>query len=144
MHSPRLSDVRPGPDVLVILADANAAGPAARREEIERVGLEEVVPAVVIGTPDPCIEAWFLADPHAIADRFGVSAPDPPGNDPDSIKGELVAKLIAADQIITQGGAEFADDIVSVMDPYRAGRAAPTLKRFIDDLRSALRRASES
>jgi hypothetical protein len=130
------------PDVLVVLADANAAGPAARREEIERVGLDAVVPAVAIGTPDPCVEAWFLADPQAIASLFEIAAPDPPGADADSIKRRLVEAFSAADEIVTQGGAEFADEIVAGMDLYRAGQAAPTLKRFVDELRAALRRTA--
>jgi hypothetical protein len=127
------------PDVLVVLADANAAGPAGRREEIERVGLDAVVPAVAIGTPDPCVEAWFLADPQAIASLFEVPAPDPPGADADSIKHRLVEALSTAGEVVTQGGAEFADEIVAAIDLYRAGQAAPTLKRFIAELRAALR-----
>lgn len=132
---------QPGtPDMVVVLADANAAGPAARRQEVEGVGLDAIVPDVVIGTPDPCIEAWFLADPQAIAARFEVPAPDPSGGDADSLKRELVATISAAGEVVTQGGAEFADEIVEAMDPYRAGRGAPTLKRFLADLRAALRR----
>ena len=52
----------------------------------------------------------------------------------------IVEALEATGEIVTQGGADFADEIVGAMDLYRAGRAVPSLGMFIDDLRAALRR----
>jgi hypothetical protein len=46
---------------------------------------------------------------------------------------------VCAGEIVTGGGAEFADDIVEVMDLYRAGRAERSLRSFADDLRAALK-----
>jgi hypothetical protein len=40
---------------------------------------------------------------------------------------------------VTLGGIEFAEEIVECMDLYRAGKDEPSLKHFIDELRSALR-----
>jgi hypothetical protein len=40
------------------------------------------------------------------------------------------------------GGIEYAEPIVREMDIYRASTNVPSLKRFIDDLRSALRELS--
>ncbi len=41
---------------------------------------------------------------------------------------------------LTQGGAEFAEEIIEPMDFYQAGRSDPTIQDFTDDLRAALRR----
>ncbi len=52
----------------------------------------------------------------------------------------LVEALEGAGELVTQGGAEFSDDIVA-MDIYRAGRADPTIRAFYEDLRATLRQA---
>jgi hypothetical protein len=56
----------------------------------------------------------------------------------DGWKQRLVESLEAAGEIVTQGGAEFSEEIIEVMDFYRAGRTVPTLQTFADDVRSAL------
>jgi hypothetical protein len=131
---------RPGtPDTLVVLADSNSAGPTARRREIEEIDLDKVFPVWVIGTPDPCVEAWLLADPTSLSTMFGHQPGTPASSDADELKRLLKAYLEDADEVVTQGGVEFADEIVVAMDLYRAGKAEPTLKRFLDDLQAALR-----
>ncbi|MGA2166504.1 MAG: hypothetical protein ABSH36_18845 [Solirubrobacteraceae bacterium] len=127
------------PDLLVILVDANAIGPAARRAEIEAVLDSAVFPFYVIGTPDPCVERWLLSDPVSFAETFGVQ---PPLGTPDARhfwKTWLIESLEAAGQIVVQGGAELAEEIIAPMDFYRAGRSDPTIQAFTDDLRTALR-----
>ncbi len=39
----------------------------------------------------------------------------------------------------TLGGIEFAPELAAVMNLYRAGRNAASLKAFLDDLRAKLR-----
>jgi hypothetical protein len=124
------------PDLLVILIDANAAGERARRDEIEGAIDIGGFPHVVVGVPDPHVECWYLADPVSFAEAFGPQ-PAPPGE--ADCKRRLVEALENADEIVTAGGAEFAEDIVNAMDLFRAGRAVASLKRFGDELTAALR-----
>lgn len=128
------------PDLLVVLIDANAVGPAARRAEIEGILDTAVFPHHVIGTPNPCVERWLLADPVSFARTFGVQ-PDigRPGNR-NVWKIRLVEALEACGQIVVQGGAELSEEIVEAMDFYRAGRVDSTIRDFTDALRAALRR----
>lgn len=126
------------PDLLIVIADGNDVGPQARREEIEHMGLDEVFPVYVIGTPDPCVEAWLLADPPSLAAEFGHP---PQGSRPTSgkaMKRYLADYLEQAGKVVMEGGTEFADEIVRAMDLFRAGKNEPTLKRFVDDLKAAL------
>lgn len=127
------------PDLLVVLVDANTAGRGARLEEIERSIDLGAFPHAVVGIPDPCVERWFLADPPSFAQRF--SSPERPISPSDSRcwKRELEAALLRAEEIVVGGGAEFADEIVEVMDFFRAGKESPTLRAFVDEVRGAIR-----
>lgn len=127
------------PDLLVVLADGNAVGPNARRSEIDGLELGEVFPVWIVGVPDPCVEAWLLADPGALKDAFGQSPPSPVPTGSDGLKQYLKSYLEESGEIVTQGGVEFADEIVAAMDLYRAGKNESTLKRFFDDLRVAMK-----
>lgn len=128
------------PDLLVVLIDANDIGPAGRRSEIESVLDTTVFPGFVIGTPNPCIEQWLLADPTSFSKTFGLQPVVGATNSRRIWKDRLVKALEASGQIVMQGGAEFAEEIIEPMDFYRSGRADPTLQAFTDDLRAALRR----
>jgi hypothetical protein len=132
------------PDLLVILIDANAVGPATRRAEIEEVLDEAVFPYHVIGTPDPCVERWLLADVVSFAKTFGVQPDVGATSEGKAWKARLVKALEAAGEIIVQGGTELAEEIIKPMDFYRAGHSDPTIRTFTDDLRSALRQLSLS
>lgn len=127
------------PDLLIVLIDANAVGPLARRREVEQLIDPSVFPRYVVGTPDPCVERWFLADPESFAQRFGLQPPLAAVHHRREWKRRLHEALEQAGEIVTQGGAEFADEIVEQMDFYRAGHADPTIRTFTDHLRGALR-----
>lgn len=128
------------PDLLVILVDANAVGPSARREEIEEILDTRVFPRHVIGTPNPCVERWLLADPTSFAQTFGVQPAIAKTTDRNAWKTRLAEVLEAAGQIVVQGGAELSEEIIEPMDFYRAGKSDPTIRDFADALRAALRR----
>lgn len=129
------------PDALIVLADGNDVGPQARRDEIEQMGLDQVFPVSVIGTPDPCVEAWLLADPQSLEMQFGLplKLKSPRLRGSEDLKRCLRSYLQDAGKVVMEGGVEFADEIVGTMSLYRAGKTEPTLKRFIDDLRVALK-----
>lgn len=128
------------PDLLVVLVDANAVGPAARRAEIEEILDTTVFPHHVVGTPDPCVERWLMADPVSFASTFGVQPDIAKTSNRNTWKTRLVETLEAAGQIVVQGGAELSEEIIEPMDFYRAGKSDPTIRAFTDDLRAALRR----
>jgi hypothetical protein len=127
------------PDVLVILIDANRVGSAVRRREITETIAVEAFPSVVIGTPDPCIERWLFADPVSFAARFGTEPRVSATRDRGAWKTRLIDALTQSGEIVTQGGAEFAEEIFESMDLYRAGRSVPTLETFMADLSGAFR-----
>lgn len=127
------------PDLLVVLADANRVGAPARRKEIEDALDPAVFPSIVVGTPDPYVERWLMADPPSFREQFGVQPSISRTSDRHVWKRRLVSALEDAGQIVLQGGAEFAPDIVAAMDLYRAGRTVPSLGAFIADLRAAIR-----
>jgi len=128
------------PDLLVVIIDANAVGVAARRAEITDAIDLDAFPVVAVGIPDPCVEHWLLADPTSFSERFGEQPELPETSDCDQWKAALVKALERAGEIVTGGGGEFAEEIVEVMDLYRAGKASRSLKQFIDDLRAVLKR----
>jgi len=128
------------PDLLVVIVDANLVGVAARRAEIEQAIDLNAIPAVALGVPDPCVERWLLADPESFSSRFGEEPELPGTTDCNDWKVALVEALERAGEIVTGGGGEFADEIVEVMDLYRAGKATRSLKLFTEDLRAALKR----
>jgi hypothetical protein len=127
------------PDLLIVVIDANAVGPQARRQEVEQLIDPSVFPHHVVGTPDPCVERWLLADPEAFTERFGVQPALTVPRDPHEWKHRLSETLEQAGEIVTQGGGEFAEEIVETMDFYRAGQADRTIQTFSDDVRAALR-----
>jgi hypothetical protein len=128
------------PDLLVVLVDSNAVGPAARRAEIEEVLDRAVFPSYIIGTPNPCVERWLLSDPVSFAETFDVQPAIGEVDAQHIWKTRLVEALEAAGQIVVQGGAELAEEIIEPMNFYRAGRSDQTIRAFTDDLRAALRR----
>lgn len=128
------------PHLLIVLVDANAVGAAVRRGEITGVLDRGVFPEVVIGTPNPCVERWLLADPVSFAETFGVQPEIGHTNARHIWKRRLVHALESADEIVVQGGGEFAEEIIEPMDLYRAGQVDSTIQGFADDLKAALRR----
>jgi len=126
------------PDLLVVLADGNTAGPGVRRREVDEVIDASVFPRCVVGAPDPYVERWLLADPASFAQRFGHQPVLGTPQGRDGWKQRLVEALEEAGEIVTQGGAEFAEEIIDVMDFYRAGKQVPTVERFAADVRAAL------
>ncbi len=125
------------PDLLIILIDANDAGVSERRREIDGAIDLTDYPHAVVGVPDPHVECWYVADPPSFGERFGAA---PSEGTVADCKERLVTALEEADEIVVSGGAEFADEIVDVMDLYRAGRGQAELKAFIDGVRGALKR----
>lgn len=127
----------PRPDLLIIASDANCKGFNERSREIGR--LEAQTP-VVLAIPDPHVERWLLLDGAAFKAVFGrgCQAPDRKCSR-ERYKEILIEEIHAAGGTPILGGIEYAEDIVRQMDIDRAARADDALRRFVEDLRSALR-----
>ena len=94
----------------------------------------------VIGCPDPHVEKWCLADPQAVQEVLGVAAPSVPEKCERYFYKQLLRQTIReAGQPILTNEMEYAPDLVAAMDLYRAGKNQPSLRHFVDELRSALR-----
>ena len=129
----------PLPDLVVAATDANCKGLNARTREISNVSAR--TPPMVLAIPDPHIERWLLLDGAAFKAVFdrGCRAPDRKC-DRDRYKQRLVEAIRAAGVEPGLGGIEYAEDIVRHLDVDRAARTDASLRRFIDSLRTQLRR----
>lgn len=125
------------PDLLVIGTDANCRGLSERTREVPVT--DSPVPTA-LAIPDPHIEHWLLLDGAAFKSALGhgCQAPDRKCAR-DRYKQALINAILEADITPSLGGIEFAEDIIQAMDLDRAASADPSLRRFPDSLRSALR-----
>ena len=125
------------PDLIIAATDANCSGLNERAREVAIPG----APAPMISAvPDPHVERWLLLDGAAFKAVFGrgCDAPDLKC-DRDLYKQRLTEAVRATGIIPSLGGIEFAEDIVRHMDIERTMRSDRSLRRFIDDLRGALK-----
>jgi hypothetical protein len=127
------------PDLLVLLIDANCTGWAHARRELEQAVEPGAFPRCAIGCPDPHVERWCLADPLAVQDVLGVQPPPDPGKCERKLYKQLLRQTIqGAGQPILTNEMEYAPDLVPAMDLFRAGKNQPSLKHFVEEIRSAL------
>ncbi len=130
------------PDVLVIAADANCHGLAARKKAI-RQRLEKTFKGrAVLAVPDPHVERWYLSDRQAFKQVVGVQPPAERGKCERGRYKRILAQAVRdGGHPAILGGIEFANELAESMDFYRAGRAEPGLKQFVKDAISAFRLA---
>lgn len=130
----RQSDLRP--DLIVVATDANCKGLNERRKEIWR---QDAVAPVVCAIPDPHVERWLLADGAAFKSVFGKGCQAPDLKcERDRYKQLLMQQIMSTGIVPSLGGIEYAVDIVDAMDLDRAASFDPSLKAFVDDLRTAI------
>ena len=126
------------PGLVVIATDANCFGPAGRARQIPTAS--SPVP-VVLAIPDPHIERWLLLDGKAFRKVLGQGCKPPDQKCArDRYKEALIRAVEDAGVAPALGGIEFAEEIVEAMDLRRAARSDPSLKRFLRDLRRALKK----
>lgn len=127
--------------LLVVLIDGNSEGWHKQRAAVKAVVEPDRLDGLVIGCPDPYVEAWLAADLGAVTDGLGVHLPDPPQKRPD-FKRWLRDSLEAAGVPVLTNAADIAMDVIPHMDLFRASQASPSLKDFIDTLRAELKLAA--
>jgi hypothetical protein len=129
------------PDFVVVAVDANCKGWNQAKAAILDSVEPDFAPPVVVACPDPHVERWYLADPDSFHQVVGASTPKERLKcERDRYKNQLRDAIRRGGHIPTLGGIEFAGEIVEAMDLYRAGRDEPSLRAFVNDARSAVRR----
>ena len=129
------------PDLLVVAIDGNCTTSAKRRSEIGEVVEPDFYGLLVAACPDPHIERWFLADPASFHEVVGHWPVVGWGKcERGYYKQLLVEAIRCGGHPAPLGGIDFAVDLVANMDLYRAGKNDHSLKTFVDDLRTHLRR----
>lgn len=126
---------QPG-DLLVVLIDANGGGWAQRRDEIAPEVAASPYPRAVIGCPEPEVEAWLTADPRALKKSLGVTLRRR-GKGLVDHKELLRLSLTDAGISVLSDTMEIVHEVVPAIDLYRAGKASPSLRDFVDSLRDA-------
>jgi len=131
------------PDLVVVAIDANCLSFHQAHRQIRGRIEPELRDRVVIACPDPHIERWYMADPPSFRAVIGRQPKiEKVKCERDRYKQILMQTIRDSGQITTLGGIEFAQDLVSAMDLYRAGKSEPSLGFFVDDMRRALRAVS--
>ena len=126
------------PDILVVARDANCQRFTRARQSVHDIIDQMVFPAFAIACPDPHIERWFLADPISFHQVIGAeSTPGRRKCERDIYKRKLAEAIRIGGHPPTLGGIEFANELVEVMNFYRAGRNEPSLQHFVNDFRQA-------
>lgn len=132
-----------GPGGLVVaVVDANCQGyREARRQVEEAAGILQ--DRLVCAIPDPHVERWLLLDSEAFARILGrgCRAPDQKC-DKDRYFGLLIREIHAAGVVPVQAGLEYAEAILTAMNLTRAEGQDPSLRNFLRDLKSQLKRWS--
>ena len=81
-----------------------------------------------------------MADPQSLRETLGAKVTLRRRKCERGIyKSQLVSALLAAGQVLTLDGIEFAPEIVAAMDLFRAGKNEPSLKHFVEGLKVLLR-----
>lgn len=133
-------------DLLVVLIDANGEGWHAQRSRIE--GAVELArrDGLVVGCPDPHVEAWIAADLDAVHRVLGVRL-QPPActkRKKTDYKAWLGSALRESGALGLTDPVDIALDVVPELDLFRAGQASPSLRDFARALQAALQRATDS
>lgn len=111
------------PDLLIVGIDGNCTTFAKKRAEIQSAARATFSDRLVVACPDPHIERWYLADPDSfqsvVGQRPTVSKKKCVR---DYYKDALAKAVRQAGYPPTLGGIEFAREIVTGMDLFRAER----------------------
>lgn len=128
------------PDLVVVAIDANCKGWNQARTAMLDAAAPELRQRTIAACPDPHIERWFLADPQSFVEVVGAEPRSEPKKcERDRYKWLLLEAIRRGGHIPTLGGIEYALEIVSAMDLYRACRRERSLGAFVNELRDAMR-----
>jgi hypothetical protein len=127
------------PDFVVVAIDANCAPWHAARKRIVEALVPRLRAKAAVACPDPHVERWFMADPASFEQALGRRPRAGRRKCERARYKSILAQTIReAGYPAALGGLEFAEDIVSAMDLYRAGKNEKSLRHFVDAARSLL------
>lgn len=130
----------PHANMVVVAIDGNCSPFAKARDRVLKSAESMIESRLVVASPDPHIERWYLADPKAV---FSVLGCDAPGLEPKCERGyyknALRDTIARGGHMALLGGTEMAADLIGNMDFYRAGKNDSSFKAFLGDLKTKLR-----
>lgn len=126
-------------DLLIVAVDCNGETFTKKRDQIRAETKPNLADRLVLACPEPYIERWYMADPTSF-EKVIKARPQRETSRPSRLncKPLLADAVRAGGRSATLGGIEFAADLVSAMDFYRAGKSNHSLKAFLDALRRKL------
>jgi hypothetical protein len=128
------------PDLVVVCIDANCKSINKAKQEIEARIRTEIRDRCVLACPNPHVERWYLSDPESF---FQVVGSQPTLGKRKCERGrykqELIRAIRAGGHQTTLRGVEFAQEIASRMDLFRAGKNETSLRLFVDSIRDKIR-----
>jgi hypothetical protein len=128
------------PDLIVVAIDGNCLSFSKMRGEIQNKTKPDLKHLIVGACPDPHVERWYLADPNSFYDVVGhLPKVGRKKCKRDYYKNILTGTIRDAGHPIILGGMEFAQDLVTAMDLYQAGRNDHSLDAFVNELRGKFR-----
>lgn len=130
------------PNLLVVGIDANCMTYPKARDAVQAEVKGRFIDRVVMACPDPHVERWYMADPDSFQAVVGFRPAVGKAKCARDHYKRLLAKAVQqGGHPATLGGLEFAPELVTEMDLYRAGKNDHSLRAFVDDLRTRLRGA---
>ena len=133
------------PDLIVVAIDGNCSTFKRKRDEIQNATQDLFKDRLVTACPDPHIEKWYLADPASFHQVVGTLPKVGKRKcQRDYYKSLLVQAIRNSGYPITLGGIEFAPELTSAMDLYRACHNHHCLKAFVDELRAKFRQGNQT
>ncbi len=130
-------------DCLIVGSDGNCNGFTKRKQQLTKASNNLTHPTIITAVPDPHIERWYILDSQALARAAGVTVQVvSPTVKCDKNHYKNLLKKVFTDQNIVPplGGAEYGELVANEMDIYNAGVTDHSLKDFIDQVKSWLRR----
>jgi hypothetical protein len=130
-------------DLLVVGSDGNCNGFVKRKQQLQDASKGIPYPEVISAVPDPHIERWYLLDGQALARAAGVpvQAVSPTVKCNKNHYKNLLNKTITDQGVVPPlGGAEYGVIVAKSMDLYNAGTVDHSLRDFVEQIRSWIRR----
>jgi hypothetical protein len=129
------------PELIVVCIDGNCLGTVEARNQISARIDAAFADRVVIASPNPHVERWYMADPasfHRVVGQHAVLGKRK--CERGLYKKRLADAVRNAGHPATLGGVEFAKELVDAMDFYRAGRNETSLAHCVGKIRDHIQR----
>ena len=132
------------PDLIIVAIDSNCATFSKKKDEILRATKLSFKDLLVTACPDPHVERWYLSDPISFHQVIGYMPKVGKRKCVrDYYKNMLIQAIQSAGHPVTLGGVEFAPELITAMDLYRAGQNHHCLKAFVDQVRGRFKQMSQ-